>query len=107
MSSTLIHSAHFCRFRCHRGPISKGPSPRPSSGDTFTRNHEVAVFQRLLFEACEHIPASFAVLQRLTDRLGEDDALQLSELQDLQEVHHYSDIRHHIVGQISGQDFAI
>lgn len=53
------------------------------------------------------IPASFAVLHSLAGGLGEDDALQLSELQDLQIVDHHSDIRHHIVGQISWQQLAI
>ena len=53
------------------------------------------------------VPASFTVLHRLAGRLCEDDALQLSELQDLLIVNHDSDIRHHVVGQISRQDFAI
>lgn len=53
------------------------------------------------------VPASFAVLDSLTGGLGEDDALQLSELQDLQIVNNHSDIRHHIVGQISRQHLAI
>lgn len=53
------------------------------------------------------VPASLAVLHSLAGRLCEDDALQLSELQDLQVVSHDSDIRHHIVGQISRQDLTI
>lgn len=57
--------------------------------------------------ACVCVPASLAVLHSLTGRLCEDDALQLSELQDLQIVSHDSDIRHHIVGQISRQDLTI
>lgn len=53
------------------------------------------------------LPASFAVLHSLTGGLGEDDTLQLSELQDLQKVDHHSNIRHHVVGQISRQNLSI
>lgn len=55
---------------------------------------------------CVRVPASFAVLHRLAGRLCEDDALQLPELQDLLIVNHNSNIRYHVVGQISRQDFA-
>lgn len=53
------------------------------------------------------VPASFALLHSLAGGLSEDNPLQLSELQDLQIVHHHSDIRHHIVGQISWQHLSI
>ncbi len=56
---------------------------------------------------CVSVPASFAVLHSLAGGLREDDALQLSELQDLLIVDHDSHIRHHIVGQISRQHLAI
>lgn len=49
-------------------------------------------------------PSSFAVLNSLTDCLGEDDSLHLLELQDFQVVNPHSDIRHNIVGQISWQN---
>lgn len=52
------------------------------------------------------VPASLAV-QSLASGLGEDDALQLSELQDLQVVNHYGSIWHHVVGQISRQQLSI
>lgn len=53
------------------------------------------------------VPASFAVLQSLAGSLGEDNALQLSKLQDLQIVNHHPGIRNNIVSQISRQDFDI
>lgn len=53
------------------------------------------------------LPASFAVLHPLAGGLSEDDALQLSELQDLQIVPRHPRIRNHIVGQVSWQHLAI
>lgn len=53
------------------------------------------------------VPASFTVLHSLAGGLSEDDALQLPELQDLQEVDDHGGIGHHIVGQVSWQHFPI
>lgn len=58
------------------------------------------------FSVQSTVPSAFAVLHGLAGGLGKDDALQLCELQDLQVVHHHAHIRHHIVGQVSGQNFA-
>lgn len=47
------------------------------------------------------------MLYSLAGGLGEDDALQLTELQDLQVVHYHSNIRHHVVGQVSREHLVI
>lgn len=53
------------------------------------------------------VPSAFAVLHSLAGGLGEDDALQLCELQDLHVVHHHAHVGDHIVGQVAGKNFAI
>lgn len=52
------------------------------------------------------VPSAFAVLHSLAGGLGKDDALQLCELQDLHVVHHHTHVRHHIVSQVAGKNFA-
>lgn len=68
---------------------------------------ELEVKQYVYVCACVSVPASFAVLHSLAGGLGEDDALQLPELQDLQVVDDHTGIRHHIVGQVSWQHLPI